>query len=148
MSGKTHTKKHTKNTNHKDNKLQYKENDDECYGTIICDKGHSLFELLNDKNEVVYAKARGSISRGPGKQRLAKGDLVLIQKDTATTSKDKYFILIKYLPHEVKRLRKAGELNNAMNADDSNITFEEEDEDEATKTEKEFVDLESLIASI
>lgn len=125
MHGHTHQSKHKKNTG--SNELQYRQ-DGEEYATINGDKGNARFEVtLYATNQVAMAKARGSIIRGPKKQRLEKGDLVLLQRDDNTTGSDKYFILLKYSQDEVKRLRKAGELTQIKEAnqeDKVTVAFE------------------------
>ncbi len=114
MHGHTHQSKHKKHTG--SNELQYRQ-DGEEYATINGDKGNARFEVtLYSTNQVVMAKARGALIHGPKKQRLEKGNLVLLQRDDNTTGTDKYFILLKYSDDDVKRLRKAGELTQIKEA--------------------------------
>jgi hypothetical protein len=115
MHGHTHKSKHNKNTSSIE--LQYRQESEE-YAIINGDKGNARFEVtLYATNQVVMAKARGSLIHGPKKQRLEKGAMVLLQHDDNTTGSDKYFILLKYSADEVKRLRKAGELTQIKEAD-------------------------------
>ena len=120
MHGHTHKSRNTKHTGSRE--LQYRQ-DGEEYATINGDKGDARFEVtIFSTDEVTLAKARGAIIRGPKKQRLLKGDLVLLQRDDSTTG-DKYFILQKYSPDEVKQLRKAGELTQVREIEDEGVTI-------------------------
>jgi len=129
MHGSTHKFKYRKNTT--SNELQYCKSDEgEKYAFINCDKGNARFDItLYTTNEISLAKARGAIIRGPKKQKLARGDLVLVQSDSSTTFTDKYYIIHKYSPDEVKRLRKAGELTKIKETSEENtvtIAFEDD----------------------
>lgn len=148
MHGHTHKSKNNRKNNTGSNELQYR-SDNEEYATINGDKGNALFEvILFTTKQVVMAKARGSIIRGPKKQRLEKGDLVLIQRDPTTTTTDKFFILIKYSQNDVKRLQKAGELNIIKDYDqDENISIIFEN-DVITKTFEEIPIDDDFIANI
>ena len=116
MPGHTHQSKHKKHTG--SNELQYREEGEE-YAVINGDKGDARFEVtIYSTKQITMAKARGSIIHGPKKQRLSKGDMVLLQRDDCSTASSKYYILIKYSPEEVKRLRKAGELTQIKEADE------------------------------
>ena len=65
-----------------------------------------VFEVkLIHNNALTIAKARGSLIKGPRKQRLLKDDYVLLQKDLSTDY-DKYFIIHKYSIDDVKKLKK------------------------------------------
>jgi hypothetical protein len=125
MHGHTHQSKHKKNTNSKE--LQYRQQNEE-YAIINGDKGNARFEvIIHATNQVVMAKARGSIIHGPKKQRLEKGDMVLLQRDESTSSGNKYYILLKYSQDDIKRLRKAGELTQIKEANEEEkvvIAFE------------------------
>jgi hypothetical protein len=119
MKGNTHQRKHTKNTGSIE--LQYKQAGEE-YAIINGDKGSARFEVtIYTTSQIAMAKARGALIHGPKKQRLVKGDMVLVQRDDTTTAGDKYFILLKYSPDEVKRLQKAGELVQIKESDDNDI---------------------------
>jgi initiation factor 1A len=110
MHGHTHKQKHKKNTLINLKELQYKQKGEE-YAIVNSDKGSSRFEVtIYTTNQIVLAKARGSICKGPRKQRIDKGDFILIVQDDNTSSGDKYYIIHKYSPDDVKRLKKAGEL--------------------------------------
>ncbi len=108
----THQKKHNKNTSGSRELVYRNQDGGEEYAVINAAKGDARFEVtIYSNNVVTVAKARGAIISGPKKQRIDRGDMVLIQED-GSTSKDekKYFIIHKYSPDDVKRLRKAGEL--------------------------------------
>lgn len=120
MHGHTHKSKHNKNTGGSKD-LQYRQEGEE-YATVNGDKGTARFEVtLHTTNQVVMAKARGSICKGPKRQRLEKGDLVLLQQDDSTSTGDKYYIIHKYSPDDVKRLRKAGELVQVKEKTDNQV---------------------------
>lgn len=107
----THQKKHNKNTSGSNELVFRSEANGEEYAVINASKGDARFEITIYANNVVaIAKARGAIISGPKKKRLDRGDMVLIQADNSTSKGDKYFIIHKYSPDDVKRLRKAGEL--------------------------------------
>lgn len=127
MHGHTHLSKHKKKTGNS-RQLQYRQKGEE-YAIINGDKGNARFEVtIHTTNQAVMAKARGALIKGPNKQRMVKGDMVLIQRDdTSTTSNkascsktlcktqgcacgEKYYIIHKFSEDDVKRLRKAGEL--------------------------------------
>jgi len=149
MPGNTHQPKHKKNTS-SNKELHYRDaSEGEEYGTINCDKGGARFEVtLQANNQVVMAKARGSIIRGPKKQRLEKGDLVLLQRDPTTTTTDKFYILIKYSQSDVKRLQKAGELTTIKDYDqDENVSIVFENDVITNKLEEIPID-EDFIANI
>jgi translation initiation factor IF-1 len=124
----THQKKHIKRVSG-NKELQVKQNEFEQYGEIISEKGDLRFEVKVIKTGVLaLAKARQAIAKGPKKTRIIKGDIVLLQLDEATTGRDKYFIIHKYSPDDVKQLRKAGELSIIAGEEDDEvkIAFEEE----------------------
>jgi translation initiation factor IF-1 len=123
----THQKKHIKRVSGP-KELQVKQNEFEQYGEIVSEKGDLRFEVkLIKTNVLALAKARQAIAKGPKKTRIVKGDIVLLQQDEATTGRDKYFIIHKYSPDDIKQLRKAGELSViAEQEDEATILFEEE----------------------
>jgi hypothetical protein len=103
----THQKKHVQKS--KFNKeLRFKQNDEE-YGTIIGEKGDARFECKLLDGSIVIAKAKGSLSRGPKKERLLMDDFVLLQLDSCTSTK-KYYLVHKYSPEDKKKLNKMNKL--------------------------------------
>jgi translation initiation factor IF-1 len=126
MKGHTHKTKHIKKKI-VFNELHYS-TENELYGTINCDLGNATFEVtIHNTNKIIQAKACGAIIKGPKKQRLNKGDMILVQLDTSTTSKEKYFIIHKYSPDDVKNLRLQGHLTQIKEICDKNkpiVTFE------------------------
>lgn len=106
----THQKKHIKNNN-SNKELVFKSDEySEEYAEIISARGDARFDIKFVTSGISgIARAKGSIIKGPKKQRLAKGDIVLIQSD-GSTNDEKYYIIHKYSPEDVKRLRKSGEL--------------------------------------
>ena len=119
----THQKKHIKNTG--SHELIYRsEKAGEHYAYVTNPKGDARFEVTNHSTNVqVLAKARGCLISGPKKKRIEKGNLVLIQDDGTSNGDDKYYIIHVYSPDDIKRLRKAGELAQIK---------EEEDTDQVT----------------
>ena len=92
--------------------------DNEHYALVGNAKGDGRFEVTIIENNVqTIAKIRGALSKGPQKQRIMKDDTVIIQGNPGSTQ-DKYYIIHKYSPDDVRRLRKAGEL--AQIKDDDN----------------------------
>ena len=139
MSGKTHIKKHEQRKGNTE--LIFKE-DTEEYAYIETLNGGSppqfVCRMLNDKPVNAYLK--GSLVKGPGKKRVDKGDLVLLEKDPNTTEKDKYIIIWKYSDEEKKKLNKQGALKTITIAGGeknsaSNILFEGDEKDEKDEAE-------------
>jgi hypothetical protein len=94
----------------------------------------------------INAYLKGSLVKGPGKKRVEKGDLVLLEKDPSTTETNKYIIIWKYSEEEKKKLTKLGELktisvtSEASGGGSANIQFE----GDANKKEEEEVNVEDL----
>jgi translation initiation factor IF-1 len=110
MPGHTHQKKHNKNTGSKPIDFREPQTSEE-YAIIEKDCGGSRFQVtICSSYQTVIATARTRISKGPHKQKLGKGDLVLIQREDCTTLTDKYWILLKYSEDAAKQLHKAGEV--------------------------------------
>jgi len=145
----THQKKHTKNTYGPRELIYRNEADDENYAIVNASKGDARFEITFYSNNVIaIAKVRGALISGPKKQRIEKGNLVLVQGDNSSTKGDKYFITHKYSDDDVKRLRKAGELAQIMevgNEDKVTVAFES---DVIIKKNKEIEVDESYIGNI
>lgn len=121
----THQKKHIQKTKFR-NELRFRNtNDGEEYGTIISEKGDARFECKLLDGTIVIAKAKGTLSRGPKKERLVIDDFILVQKDTCTSQK-KYYLVHKYTPEDKKNLKKMGELAQftAENEKQEDVVFE------------------------
>jgi initiation factor 1A len=101
--------------------------DDEYYAVVGNAKGDGRFEVLIIENNVsTIAKVRGALSKGPHKQRIMKEDVVIIQANSDSTN-DKYYIIHKYSPDDVRSLRKSGELAQIKEkTDDCNVMFEDD----------------------
>jgi hypothetical protein len=131
MSGKTHIKNHIKNRG--TSELIHKQGKEE-YAYVEISNGGSpprfVCKTLMEKSVNAYLK--GSLVKGPGKKRVDKGDLVLLEKDPTTTEKDKYVIIWKYSEEDKKKLIKQGELksititNESTPSNGTNIKFEGE----------------------
>jgi translation initiation factor IF-1 len=104
----THQKKHNKQPKFK-KELRFKNDHNEEYATIISEKGDARFECKLLDGSITIAKAKGSLSRGPKKERLLVDDFVLLQLDECTSVK-KYYLIHKYSPEDKKNLKKMGEL--------------------------------------
>jgi hypothetical protein len=127
----THQKKHVQKSRFK-NELRFKkEKEGEDYATIIGEKGDARFECKMLDGSTVIAKAKGSISRGPKKERLILDDFVLLQLDGCTSAK-KYYLVHKYSPEDKKSLKKMGELSQYVDKDEKqeDVVFETENVDE------------------
>jgi initiation factor 1A len=137
----THQKKHIKNQGTRE--LVYRNVAmKEFYAIINSNKGDARFEVtVVENNQTVMAKARGAIIKGPNKKRLEKGDMVLIQQDESNSSGDKYFVLHKYTPDDVKQLRRSGELAQVREVEaDETTTVAFENEVVAAKKEEIVID--------
>jgi initiation factor 1A len=123
----THQKKHIKNTG--GSKELVIKTDSEEYGEILNAKGDARFEVkLISNGFTVIAKTRGALIKGPNKQRIDKGSVVLLQKDMSTYE-EKYYIIHKYTKDNVKSLKKSGELATYVLAeedDNNNVVFEDD----------------------
>jgi hypothetical protein len=120
----THIKKHIKN-NTKREFVTAEEG--ETYAIIKGIKGDARFDIeIIRTGEVIIAKARGALIKGPSKQRLQIGDTILIQEGFPS------YILTKYLEDEVKKLTRMGELVSfkPKQDDGSGIQFEDEVENQ------------------
>jgi hypothetical protein len=122
MASLTHQKKHIKRKNN-DFILKI-ESENQEYAEVIAAKGGSRFDVRVIKNnEIINAKLRGTLSHGPGKQRIDKNNYVLIHLDKSTTDGNKYYIIHKYSPEDVKKLHKMGQLAQIK----SNDTCDDDD---------------------
>jgi hypothetical protein len=147
MHGHTHQYKHKKNTS-SNKELQYRQTGEE-YAIINSDRGNSLFEVtLYATNQIVMAKARGSLIRGPRKQRLEKNNFVLLVQDDATSSGNKYYIIHKYSQDDVKRLRKAGELTQVKESEETDKITVAFENDVITKKHEEIEIDDDFISNI
>jgi hypothetical protein len=120
----THTKNHIKNNTKREFVTA---EDGETYAIIKGIKGDARFDIeIIRTGEVIIAKARGNLIKGPSKQRLQMGDTILIQEGNPA------YILTKYLEDEVKKLTKMGELVSykPKQDDSSGIKFEDEAENQ------------------
>ena len=122
----THQKKHPKKNNIKPFVTA---EEGSTYGTIKSNKGDARFDVeIIRTGKLIIAKARGSLIKGPGKQRLQIGDTILIQEGEIS------YILTKYSDEEVKKLTKMGELVSFKPkvAGDTHIIFEDDVIDKET----------------
>lgn len=121
----THIKKHIKRSKFS-NELRFKkESEGEDYAEIISEKGDARFECKLLDGSIVISKAKGSISRGPKKEKLSKNDFVLLQKDECTSQK-KFYLIHKYSPEDKKKLAKMGELTQIKESEDVMVAFEDD----------------------
>lgn len=105
------------------------------YAEVLKPLGNCQFEikLLNGSESI--AKLKGSMCQGGrGFDRVATGNIVLVQHDSCTTTKEKYYIFHKYTENEKKQLKRLGELStvadkSAEEEDDIGIIYEQEEED-------------------
>jgi len=125
----THQKKHVQKSKFNKELRFRQEKEGEEYGTIIGEKGDARFECKLLDGSIVIAKAKGTLSRGPKKERLVLDDFVLLQLDSCTSSK-KYYLVHKYSPDDKKSLKKMGELAQFIDKNDKqeDVVFEVEDD--------------------
>ena len=112
----THQKKHVKRHGYI-MELKYRNDEEgEEYAEILSEMGNCRFEVKLISDDTIYiAKAKGTLIKGPKRERLQKDDLVLLQLDNSTSEK-KYYIIHKYSPDDRKMLKKAGQLATIKNA--------------------------------
>ena len=114
----THIKNHNRIRHNKFNEFVTKsDTNNEEYARIIALIGSDArFEVKIISSGIsTLAKAKGSLIKGPGKKKLEKDNLVLIQKDTSFTAVDKYYIIHKYTKDDERNLIKSGELSSNIN---------------------------------
>jgi initiation factor 1A len=126
----THIKKKDilkKKNNTKKDIIFRSEKEDEHYAIVGNAKGDARFEVtLIENNILTIAKTRGALSKGPHKQRISKDDVVIVQGNPGSTQ-DKYYIIHKYSPDDVRKLRKAGELAQIKEkTEDCTVVFEDD----------------------
>jgi hypothetical protein len=125
----THQKKHVQKSKFS-KELRFKQEQyGEEYATIIGEKGDARYECKLLDGSLVIAKAKGSLSRGPKKQRLIIDDFVLLQLDSCTTAK-KYYLVHKYSPDDKKNLKKMGKLTQFNEEKEEDIIFDDNDDKE------------------
>jgi len=140
----THQKKHIKHTgrNTRNDELQLADLKlGTAYGRVIAPKGSCRFEVVTISDNKTYNSGlRGKMQgKGGPSNRINVGDLVLLEHDACTTTKDNYYIIHKYSPADTRTLEKKGELTTVrITSDDiSAIVFEKDSYDTTTLEEKE-----------
>lgn len=119
----THQKAHIKTRGTKE--LITKDSNEE-YAEVIRPVGDARFECQLLNGNKVMGKLTGRLIKGPNKQRITPGDLILLQLDTSSSDSSKYYILHKYSPDDRKKLAKKGELVQIQQSEDvgTNIIME------------------------
>jgi translation initiation factor IF-1 len=140
----THQKKHIKHTgrNTRNNELHLADPKvGTAYGRVTAAKGSCRFEVVTISDNKTYNSGlRGKMQgKGGPSNRINVGDLVLLEHDACTTTKDNYYIVHKYSPADIRTLEKKGELTTvkAMSEEASTIVFEKDSYDTMTLVEKE-----------
>ena len=114
------------------------EKDGEYYADVLKPLGDGQFrvQILNGNEEI--AKLKGSMRKGGrGFDKVVAGNLVLVQVDPTTTTKDKYFIIHNYDEKEKKQLEKLGELKSVVeNTVSEAFIFEGDIEQNEAKVEE------------
>lgn len=129
----THQKKHIKNTGTKSKELLVKQEGEEYAEVLKAIGSDARFSCkLYDGNKEVTAKLTGRLIKGPHKQRIVTGDLVLLQLDESTSDK-KYFVIHKYSSDDKKQLAKNGEFKHITSTETVGETVVAM-EDEVTNT--------------
>jgi len=124
----THQSKH-KQRNGTDTKELRIKSDSERYAEVVRATGVCRFECRFLDNSTTIAILKGSLKKGPHKQRITSGDFVLLQDiNECHTEKDKYYIIHKYSPDEKKKLTKNGELTQIKTSEDIGTTIMMESE--------------------
>ena len=106
------------------------EADGEFYAEVLkpLGDGQMRVQILNGSEDT--AKLKGSMRKGRGFDKVESSNLVLVQLDGCTTTKDKYFIIHKYSDSEKKQLEKLNELKTIVEKEDDNAGFVFEGEEE------------------
>ena len=124
----THQKKHIKYTgrNTKNDELQLADpKSGTVYGRVFAPRGSCRFEIVTiGDNQTLNCALRGRMQgKGGPSNRINVGDLVLLEHDASTTTKDNYFIIHKYSPADTRTLEKKGELKTFTAASDDAIAI-------------------------
>ena len=132
MSGATHTKKHVKTprNSYKSNLTVPEPNETCVRGTILKTLGYGQFQVQLENKELLTATITRSWSKGPNKERLIIGDIVLV--DIPPDIKNMKFIIYKYDKKEAAKIEYIKPLNtsaytgidDAVTADLDNCTGE------------------------
>ena len=140
----THQKKHIKHTGRNTRNTELQLADPKLgttYAKVIAPKGSCRFEVVTISDNKTYNSGlRGKMQgKGGPSNRINVGDLVLLEYDTSTTTKDNYYIVHKYSQADTRTLEKKGELTTvrAMSEEASAIVFEKDSYDTTTLAEKE-----------
>jgi translation initiation factor IF-1 len=117
------------------------------YAEVVKPLGNSTFLVRKLNGEEVLSGLKGSM-KGKKFERVESGGTVLIQKDSSTTGKDKFFIIHLYTPKERKQLEKLGEFVCSTQVEENEDTFMFEGSDSVVQAKQSDIDLESLINDI
>jgi len=129
----THIKKHVKNNTKREFVTAIK--GETFIAKLKAFKGEYRFDAENIiTGELIVAKARGNLIKGPSKQRLQIGDTVLIQEGNPA------YILTKYSEEEVKKLTRMGELVSYKPKQDDEAAIKFEDDAENLEIENLEID--------
>jgi len=137
------TKVKGKGTKKLSNQIRIAEGDnDERYALVQKAVGSAQFELIFLNGETSIGKAKGSMTRGRGFEKITPNNWVLVQQDSCTTKKEKYYIIHLYTQSEKKELEKLGELASVVEDGDVESAFIfEGDQVAQKKSEAEVNDL-------
>jgi len=113
----------------KKSEMVYKDEGEE-YAYVLAEKGNCRFECRLVDGTLCMAKAKGSLIKGPKKNKILKEDLVLLQLDMCTTER-KFYIIHKYDSDQIRLLKKCKEIPDTFMCEEkeSEIIFENEEED-------------------
>lgn len=102
------------------NQLRIADSDsNERYALVQKPLGSAQFRIRFLNGEESIGKAKGSMTRGRGFEKITPDNWVLVQQDGCTTGKEKYYIIHLYNQGEKKQLEKLGELASVV--DDNHI---------------------------
>ena len=115
-------------------------------------EGHEYAEVLNALGSARFriklvtngaesvGKLKGSMTKGRGFEKVVSGNLVLVQLDSCTTGKDKYYIFHKYSESEKKQLEKLGELTTLVETVQTESAFVFEGDEEVKQANEAEID--------
>ena len=104
------------------------ESEGSYYGTVTASLGSCRFRIkkLSDETEI-QASIPGRMKKGRNRQRIAVGDMVIIELHECNSIREEYSIVYKYKPTEVTKLRKLGKLKVLTTEKETEaILFEDE----------------------
>jgi hypothetical protein len=123
--GHTHVNRKDQLREGRDRELHMKDGDDNLrYAYTEKSVGGGRFMVVDVETNVKYNAALANrFKKGPQKQKLNIGNLVLLQRDESSSNKDVFYIIHIYSEANAKKLKQLGELQSIVNTDSNKETI-------------------------